>query len=107
MSVELSGYSDDLLCVTGDINEEFDVYSPDAGLVLFSDATLATWRYDAAGMWRFDVVHANSLYKLVAGTDVDSDYTDRLTIPGYINQVVVAVFDGDDVRFLDSATPTK
>lgn len=82
--VSISGASDDLIEVEGDLREEFNGYdSGDAKLryVAFSDGSLVSIRYEDDGCWRVHVV------KVGEGTeaskvegDPDADYTDRVSL---------------------------
>ena len=89
MTVTLYGHSDDLIEVEGDVNEEFNPNPFDAKeSVLFSNGVLAHIQYENDGFWRINVIaSAGREYTLVPGTDVDDDYSDRLTVDGDIEWV--------------------
>lgn len=52
----VSGFSDDLIHVTGGVNREFDVHAWDGSVTLYvGDVEVECW-YDDGGYWRFKVV---------------------------------------------------
>ena len=94
--ITVSGYSDDLISVTGAIDEEFGAtYSRDddhKGDVLgFSDGTALRIRYANDGVWRITPV-AHGTTQLVieqASEDDDANYTDKATLTGDVAWVVL------------------
>ena len=57
----VTGYSDDLIEIEGDITEEIDVpYNDQNGYIAFSDGTLLKVVYD--GLWRFFIVNQGPLF---------------------------------------------
>ena len=59
----VTGCSDDLIEVEGDIEDEFGVpYNKPNGYLAFSDGTLLQVTYDENGIWRFFVVVKGALY---------------------------------------------
>lgn len=59
MSVIITGASDDLIEIDGDIVEEFNFFpddDKDTRLLAFSDGTLLQAFYDKNGIWRFNPI---------------------------------------------------
>jgi hypothetical protein len=68
----VTGASDDLIEICGDIREEFNAYDCSDGTMAFSDGTLLGVEYDKDGIWRFKVICKVSLYdKKVEGSNTD------------------------------------
>lgn len=91
--VIISGASDDLIEIEGDLQEEFSHYWRDGDdkplYLAFGDGTLVSVRYDADGCWRFVcVVHGSADLIKVEATGTEDDYTDRITLIGNIHWVV-------------------
>lgn len=59
MGIKITGWSDDLIEIEGDIDEEFYAYN-DKNYLAVSDGTLLSIVYDDNGIWR--------IYCLVPGT---------------------------------------
>jgi hypothetical protein len=85
--VEVSGGSDDLICIAGAIEEEFeyDCESDDGILVGFSDGSLLTVAWTADGAWRINQRGGGkaNYEKLHEGQPDSEEYSDlvRLTLP--------------------------
>lgn len=79
----IAGYSDDLIEVEGDIDEEFTAYNEGKTYLGFSNGTLASVEYSDEGIWRIAVLVAGDCTpELVPCIPDDGDgYSDRLTIP--------------------------
>ena len=92
MTTTITGASDDLIEVEGDITEEFNVYLEDgeSALIAFSDGTLMSARYDDSGIWRLHRIWAGiSKYHREEG-DVQGDIMDKITLSGVqINWVLL------------------
>lgn len=95
MKLEIYGASDDLIEVDGDICEEFNALGDsfegggDGGLLAFSDGTILKVIYGDEGIWRISpIVHGLADYSINQGTDMDDDYTDRVTLTGEFAWVV-------------------
>lgn len=88
-TITITGASDDLIEVEGDITEEFNP-SDDSSLMACSDGTILRVRYDHDGIWRITpVVHGTAALTIAqAPEDDDSNYTDRATLTGDIQWVV-------------------
>lgn len=84
MKLEIRGYSDDIIDISGDIEEEF--YHTDDGdfFVVVSDGTVLRIAYDANGMWRIYVISKgdDTVLDHHQGTDEDDDYSDIVTLTG-------------------------
>jgi hypothetical protein len=93
----VSGASDDLIEVEGDIREEFGHLDDAPALIAVSDGTLLRVRYDEEGIWRITVVRTPdpSAVTKVEGVD-DRDHTDKVTIAGPVAWVVYTTPGRDD-----------
>ena len=67
----VSGYSDDIIFVEGDLNEEFTPGKLISGkahceclYMAFSDGTLMNFCYDEDGIWRFTIQYQGILLKV-------------------------------------------
>lgn len=58
----VTGASDDLIELDGELCEEFGTYHCGDGRMAFSDGTLLTVKYDSDGLWRFKLIFKGSLY---------------------------------------------
>jgi hypothetical protein len=84
MIVTLSGASDDLIELDGDIYEEFTYQDRDGGeVVAFSDGTVLRIMFSESGVWRISPV-----FKGTAGLSIDQvsedEQTDTATLTGAI-----------------------
>lgn len=88
-TVEISGSSDDLIEVEGDILEEFSACD-EAKYLAFSDGTVLKIEYTNGGLWRIvRFREGTSKYeKYFEATDPDDDYSDRVRLEGDIAWVV-------------------
>lgn len=69
MTVSITGYSDDLIEVDGDISAEFTCPSDDKAYLGFSDGTLLKIWYDEDGIWRINrLVDGLSYYSKEEGS---------------------------------------
>lgn len=59
MGIKITGYSDDLIEIDGDIKEEFEAFD-DRNYLAASDGSILSIEYDNDGIWR--------IYRLIAGT---------------------------------------
>lgn len=81
MTTTLTGHSNDLIELDGDIREEFS-YSdqPEGDLLGFSDGTLLRIRFDDDGIWRINPVRMGpGLTSITQGSDDDGTDTAVLT----------------------------
>ncbi len=90
--ITITGYSDDLIEVDGDINEEFACYidKDKKFFVAVSDGSLFRVRYDDDGLWRFDRLIAGSAEYSKTDGDVQQDTNDKVTLTGNIQWVALA-----------------
>ncbi len=82
--INVYGSNDDLIEIDGDICEEFglELSEADNGVVIgFSCGTLVHCRYDKTNLWRLTVlVQGRAKISISPATDVDTDYSDTVTI---------------------------
>lgn len=90
--IVITGYSDDLIEIDGDINEEFACYiqEDETFFVAVSDGSLFRVRYDEDGLWRFDKLIAGTAEYVKTEGDVQQDTNDKVTLVGDIQWVVLA-----------------
>lgn len=82
------GASDDLIEVEGDICEEFDG-SEGVTYLAVSDGTVLSIEYGGKGMWTIrQIVAGTASFSKHDATDVDDDYSDRVTLEGDIRWLV-------------------
>lgn len=83
--IVISGASDDLIEVEGDIREEFYAIDDGEHILSFSDGTVLSVEYDRQGMWRIRRLSAGSaVYRHREATDADRDYSDVVRLDGEI-----------------------
>ena len=74
----ITGGSEDLISITGDIKEEINIYELDdliGQAIAVSDGTLLSVDYDSNGIWRFNVVkNGQSFYNKVEGNPIDDTF---------------------------------
>lgn len=94
MKINITGASDDLVEIDGDIVEEFSFCSGEKGLLAFSDGTLLQIWYDNDdGLWRINrLVDGDSIYSKIEG-DVQTDTSDVAQLIGEIKWIVFSVRD--------------
>jgi hypothetical protein len=88
--LEITGHSDDLIEVDGDINEEFSYGNDEDGDLLgFSDGTLLRIKFDAdgTGNWRITPV-ARGAATLTIEQAEGEDGTDKATLDGDVRWVL-------------------
>lgn len=84
MSIEISsgtivtGASDDLIEISGELQEEFNAYNCSDGTMAFSDGTMLTVDYDKDGIWRFKPVFKGSLFEKIETGSVEKDTNDEV-----------------------------
>ena len=103
MKVTVSGASDDLVEVDGDLSEEF---GGDEVTLVFGDGTHLLVRYAEDGCWRVSLVkQGTATYRHVfTATDSDSDnYSDRAELEGDLISVDMVRDHREIVRMLGSA----
>lgn len=87
--LKVSGYSDDVVCVAGDVNDEFDAQSG-GGTLEVSDGTVLEVDYDADGVWRIIVLfegRGSNVTVTAAPTGDDDNYSDVAVIDAPVRSV--------------------
>ena len=93
MKITITGSSDDIVMVEGDIRDEFYPADTDDFYIAVSDGTLLKGRYDDEGMWRFTQRFVGSAtFAHATATDPDDDYSDQV------------IMEGDAIRWVALAT---
>ena len=88
MKITITGASDDLIEIDGDIQEEFNSWDDSPTLIAVSDGTLLRVVYDRDGIWRFTpLVYGTAKYFKVDGS-AERDTNDVVTLEGEIKWVV-------------------
>lgn len=79
-TIVISGHSDDLIEIDGDIAEEFQTDTNGPFYVGTSDGSLLRITYD--GMWNINVLRRGlgTMVEHHRATDEDDDYSDRVTL---------------------------
>jgi len=74
----ITGASDDLLEISGELEEEFNAYECSNGTMTFSDGTLLTVIYDENGIWRFIPIYKGNLFEKEIVGSVGEDTNDEV-----------------------------
>lgn len=86
--IKVRGHSDDIICIEGDLTEEFYPEHDKPGYLCFSDGTVLSVAY-TDGFWRIHFrAHGSADYEKVEATDPDDDYSDHVTLTGTLEWVV-------------------
>ncbi len=91
--ITITGASDDIILIKGDIDEEFDYSLNNHGALLaFSDGTLLRIVYNREGLWRITpVVLGTTEYRHTPATvGDDTNYSDTVTLTGPVRWVATA-----------------
>lgn len=90
-TITISGSSDDIVEIGGDIREELYPADVDEFLLGCSDGTVLEGRYNHHGIWRFVVQTKGTagVSKVEAPIDDDSVYSDVVTLNGDIAWVMM------------------
>lgn len=90
-TITITGASDDLIEVDGDIEEEFNPPFDDRDVYLaVSDGTLLRVKYDEDGIWRIaKIIGGSADFEKVEG-DAEADTFDKVTMTGDIRWVAMA-----------------
>lgn len=87
--VDVYGVSDDLIETEGDICEEFNPKYEETSYLAFSDGSVLSIEYGKTGLWTIrQRVAGSATYSKRDATDVDHDYSDRVTLEGDISWLV-------------------
>lgn len=88
--ITITGASDDLIEIDGDISEEWDAYDKGRQFIAVSDGTLLSIEYDDDGIWRVNKVTGGSAEFSKRDGDVERDTFDVVTLEGDIRWVALA-----------------
>jgi len=90
MELKVSGHSDDIVCVEGDIEEEFYFDDGSPVYLAFSDGTLVQVEYTNSGIWSIHILASGfgASVKHDPATNIDDDYSDVVTIHSEISWVL-------------------
>ena len=72
----VTGASDDIIKVYGEIIEEFNSFDCQNGSLACSDGTLLEVKYDNNGIWRFTVIYKGNLFENKIEGSVSDDTND-------------------------------
>lgn len=72
----VTGASDDLIELRGELYEEFNSYDCHNGAIAFNDGTLLNVRYDEDGIWRFNLIYRGNLFIKIEQGSVEEDTND-------------------------------
>lgn len=90
--ITITGHSDDIISIGGDVNEEFSAYldNEDKRYVIASDGSVFSVRYDRDGLWRISLFSRGSCDFTKVEGSVDRDSDDVVTIHGDVSWVAFA-----------------
>jgi len=74
----VTGASDDLIEIAGELAEEFNSIDCSDGVMAFSDGTLLDVEYDEDGIWRFRLRFKGALYDKKVEGSVSDDTNDEI-----------------------------
>lgn len=74
----VTGASDDLIEIEGELEEEFNAYDCTDGIIAFSDGTLLNVNYDKNGIWRFEPVYKGELFEKTIQGSISDDTNDKV-----------------------------
>lgn len=74
----VTGASDDLIEISGELSEEFNAYDCSDGTMTFSDGTMLTVEYDSNGIWRFTSLFKGNLFEKIESGSVEKDTNDEV-----------------------------
>lgn len=74
----VTGASDDLIEIRGELTEEFNAYDCADGTFAFSDGTLLEVEYDDNGIWRFKPIFKGSLFDKKVDGSIEDDTNDEV-----------------------------
>lgn len=90
--IAITGASDDLIEIDGDIREEFSYFpnvdDDDGRMLAFSDGTLLRVVYDTDGIWRLTPICRGTAEMMKVEGVADEDTNDVVTLIGEISWVV-------------------
>lgn len=74
----ITGASDDLIELRGDLYEEFNSYDCKNGTMALSDGTLLRVEYDDNGIWRFEPIFKGELFEKIIPGSYEDDTNDEV-----------------------------
>lgn len=74
----VTGASDDLIEISGELTEEFNSYDCSDGVMAFSDGTLLRVDYDKDGIWRFKPIFKGILFDFIKDGSINEDTNDEV-----------------------------
>jgi hypothetical protein len=88
----IRGHSDDVVCVEGDLTDEFYPGRNEVAYLTSSDGTVLSVGYGKDGFWRINrLKQGTCAFTKIEGTDEADDYSDRVTLTGEITWVIFGV----------------
>lgn len=75
---KITGASDDLIEIEGELSEEFNAYDCTDALLSVSDGTLLQVDYDDDGIWRFKIRFKGTCYSHHVSGSVEDDTNDEV-----------------------------
>jgi hypothetical protein len=84
----ITGASDDLIEISGELEEEFNSFDVSDGTIVLSDGTFLNVEYDKYGTWRFDVIFKGSLFDFKKDGDVDKQTNDEVYFKSGLKWIV-------------------
>lgn len=104
----ITGASDDLIEIDGDISEEFNWYpknSEDRRFIGISDGTVLSVWYDQDGLWRFQRSSVGrATFTKIEGS-VHDDTNDTVSLTTDDNSLLMWVVFGEDVGYWKKPQP--
>lgn len=93
-TIIISGVSDDLIEVKGDIRDEIPGNDETPVKLAFSEGTVLSVFYDGDGCWRINRLAQGEakMEKIEAEGSDSNNYSDRVTLTGYISWCVAGDF---------------
>lgn len=88
----ITGASDDLIEIRGELYEEFSSYECQNGGMALSDGTILNVNYDDYGIWRFAPIIKGDLFESIELGSVDEDTNDTVY---FKNGLKWCVFSGN------------
>lgn len=84
----ITGASDDLIEIEGEIREEFSAWECKNGVIACSDGTLLRVSYDENGIWRFRVDFKGCLFERKEEGSVNNDTNDEVFFKEGLNWII-------------------
>lgn len=101
--ITITGASDDLIEIDGDIQEEWNPEDDRHRWIGVSDGTLLSVQYDVDGLWRFNPIVRGTAEYLKTEGSVEDDTNDVISLMGDIRWVMFGV----DKAILKTANKSK